>query len=53
MKNAKISPKISEIHEKPPNERKIHMNFHKPSNHYQNQPKIKTNKKNCFKNAAR
>ena len=42
QKNAKINPKISKLHLKPQNYYKIHMNFQKPSNHYRNQPKIKT-----------
>ena len=40
-KIAKISPKISIIHEKPPNKQKTHMNFQKPSNNCQIHPKIK------------
>ena len=58
QKIAKISPKISKIHETPPNKQKTHTNFQKTSNHCQIHSKIKTKssqnstkkmKKNCFK----
>ena len=45
---AKIRLKLSKIAEKPANLLKIHINYQKPSNHYQNKRKNDTNHNQTF-----